>query len=604
MEPGAAAHARNDSLHEREIRSEQLLGSIWDGIRIPEILRKRGKTLRAVTPPLRIAMPAARETDRETDVVQRKERAVMTTTWKVFVSTLATTAVLLSTVSVRAEQPGKYTKPHEPFTAYGMQVRMSLVNPIDHAWQKAVQPTVFQEIAPCRLSSTLAADRYDTPWGGPSYLPNEWRMYRSRGVLETSLFVDPCSEVIPSEAIGIVGRFTVTPGDGDGEVHIDSSRPDNPNATTVFKFKKGEVLMFEAGVMFGPGGTFGVQAWHAGADITIEVLGYLLPDPAPTGQKGDKGDKGDQGYQGDQGATGAKGDKGEIGVTGAKGDKGEIGVTGAKGDKGEIGLTGAKGDKGEIGLTGAKGDKGDVGVTGAKGDKGEIGATGSKGDKGEIGATGAKGDQGVAGVKGNTGANGAKGDQGLPGIKGDTGTTGTKGDQGLPGIKGDTGATGAKGDQGLPGIKGDTGTTGAKGEQGLPGVKGDTGAKGDQGLPGVKGDTGANGAKGDTGPQGAIGPTGLAGPAGPAGPKGDKGDQAAGLTVTKGNACYPPGNNATNQVTVNDGSVHRNSVVILNYTDAGSNGNALAIISQGEGYFQTSGSPNNCFQYAVFNIAQ
>jgi hypothetical protein len=50
--------------------------------------------------------------------------------------------------------------------------------------------------------------------------------------------------------------------------------------------------------------------------------------------------------------------------------------------------------------------------------------------------------------------------------------------------------------------------------------------------------------------------------------------------------------------------VHPNSVVILNYTDAGSNGNALALISQGEGSFETSGSPNRCFQYAVFNMAQ
>ena len=109
----------------------------------------------------------------------------MNTTRKLFLSTLAAAVVLLSTVSVRAEQPDKYTRPHEPFTAYGMQVRMSLINPIDNTWQKGVQPTVFQEIAPCRLSSTLNADRYDMPWGGTSYRPNEARFYRSSGVLET-----------------------------------------------------------------------------------------------------------------------------------------------------------------------------------------------------------------------------------------------------------------------------------------------------------------------------------------------------------------------------------------------------------------------------------
>jgi hypothetical protein len=74
--------------------------------------------------------------------------------------------------------------------------------------------------------------------------------------------------------------------------------------------------------------------------------------------------------------------------------------------------------------------------------------------------------------------------------------------------------------------------------------------------------------------------------------------------VVKGNACYPPGNNANNQLTVFDASVTPSSVVILTYTDAGSNGNALSLISQGTGYFNTSGSPNQCFQYAIFNMAQ
>src|SRR5258708_2715998 len=330
-----------------------------------------------------------------------------------------------------------------------MQVRMSLVNPIDNAWQKGVQPTVFQEIAPCRLLSTRTVDRYDTPWGGSSYLPNESRFYRSRGVLETPVFVDPCSEAIPNEAIGIVGRFTVTPGGGDGEVHIDSSQPASPNATTVFKFRKGEVLMFEAGVMFGPGGTFGVETWNAGADVTIDVLGYLLPDPAPAGERGDKGEKGDTG------ATGAQGDQGVAGV------------------------------------------KGDTGATGAKGDQGVPGV------KGDTGATGAKGDHGAAGAKGDTGATGAKGDTGPAGANGPHGASGAKGDQGVAGVKGDTGATGAKGDQGVAGVKGDTGATGAKG---------DTGAQGAIGPIGHEGPAGPSGAKGDTGPQGAIGPIGHEGP--------------------------------------------------------------------------------------------
>jgi len=550
----------------------------------------------------------------------------MTSTWRLFVSTLATVAVLLSTVSVRAEQADKYVKPHEPFTAYGMQVRMSLVNPIDKTWQKSgVRPTVFQEIAPCRLLSTLSIDRYDTPWGGTTYRPNEARFYLSRGVLETPVFVDPCSEAIPMDAIGIVGRFIVTPGDGDGEVHIDSSQPASPNATTVFKFKKGEVLMFEAGVMFGPGGTFGVQTWNAGADVMIDVLGYLLPDPASAGEKGEKGDKGDQGLQGLQGNTGATGPKGDTGAKGEQGAKGDTGAIGPKGDtgaKGEQGIAGPKGDPGAKGEQGIAGPKGDTGAKGEQGAKGDTGAIGPKGD------TGAKGDQGVAGPKGDTGAKGAKGDQGLKGDTGATGPkgdTGAKGDQGLQGVKGDTGA---KGDQGLQGLKGDTGAkgeqgamgpkgdTGAKGDQGAAGPKGDTGAKGDQGTTGPKGDTGARGeqgvagpkgdtgAKGDIGPQGATGPMGHEGPMGPAGPKGDKGDPGTGLTVVKGGACYPPGNNANSQLTIQDASVTPFSVVILTYTDAGSNGNALSLVSQGTGFFSTTGSPNQCFQYAIFNMVR
>jgi hypothetical protein len=464
----------------------------------------------------------------------------MSTTRKLFVSAIAITAVLLSTASVRAEQPDKFKKPHEPFTAYGMQVRMSVVNPIDKSWQNGIQPIVFQEIAPCRLSSTLIPDHYDAPWGGPAYRPNESRHYPSRGVLETATFVNHCSETVPYEAIGIVGRFVVTPGDGDGEVHIDTSDPTGPDATTVFKFKKGEVLMFEAGVMFASDGTFGVATWNAGADVTVDILGYLLPDPAPTaGPKGDKGDRGDAGETGATGATGANGEKG---------DKGDTGATGA---------------------TGANGAKGDVGLTGDKGDQGDTGATGAKGDKGDIGANGAKGDKGDTGPKGATGEKGNKGD------KGDVGLTGAKGD------KGETGAAGAKGD------KGDIGANGAKGD------KGDTGPKGAAGEKGSKGDTGLQGPAGTMGPEGRMGP---AGPQGPPGP--------AGFTAVKGHGCYPPGNNANSQLTVYDGSVRYSSIVILNYTDAGSNGNALAIISQSAGSFQTTGSPNKCFQYVVLNAAQ
>lgn len=436
----------------------------------------------------------------------------MTSSRKSFTSIIAG-ILILSAASLRAESPDKYKKAHEPFTAYGMRVRMSIVNPINKTWEKEIQPIVFQEIAPCRLASTRIPDQYDRPWGGPSYQPNESRHYPSRGKLETVTFIDPCSESVPDEAIGIVGRFMVTPGDGDGEVHIDPNEPASPDATTVLKFRKGEVLTFEAGVMFGQDGNFGVATWSAGADVVIDVLGYLLPDPQANGG-GAKGDKGDQGDKGD------------------------------------------------------KGEKGDAGATGAQGEKG---------DKGDTGATGANGAQGLKGDKGDTGANGAQGEKGDKGDTGATGATGAQGEKGEKGDKGDTGATGATGAQGEKGDKGD------KGDTGLAGPKGD------------HGDTGAKGDKGDKGDTGALGPMGPMGPQGPVGP--------ASLTAVKGNACYPPGNNAHAELRVNDGSITWGSIIILNYTDDGSNGNALALTGQGMGYFTTTGSPNKCFQYVVLNAA-
>lgn len=432
----------------------------------------------------------------------------MASTRKSFASTLAVVAVL-ATASLRAEAPDKYKKPHEPFTAYGMQVRMSIINPINREWskEKEIQPTVFQEIAPCRLSSTIVIDKYENPWGGPGYLPNESRWYPSRGVLKTHTFENPCSDAIPDDAIGIVGRFEVKPGGGDGEVHIDPTTPSSEEAATVFPFKKGETLMFEAGVLFGPGGTFGVATWYAGADITVDVLGYLLPDPAGYGGgKGDKGDKGDQGDKGEKGDQGYKGDHGDIGPTGAKGEAGPAGPAGAIGPAGPAGEKGDKGEHGDIGPAGPAGSKGDKGD---RGDNGPAGPAGSKGDKGD------KGDVGPAGP---------------------------------------------------------------------------AGSKGDKGDRGDNGPAGPAGAKGDKGDQGPMGPQGPQGPAG-------------GLSISKGGGCYPPGNNGNNQVVVHDGAVTSNSVIVLWYTDAGSNGNAQAITAQGWGYFQTTGSPNKCFGYAVLNAS-
>jgi hypothetical protein len=256
--------------------------------------------------------------------------------------------------------------------------------------------------------------------------------------------------------------------------------------------------------------------------------------------RGEKGDRGERGFQGEKGDTGAQGLKGDTGAQGAQGLQGE------KGDRGEQGL---KGDKGDAGAQGLKGEKGDTGAQGLKGDKGETGAQGLKGDKGETGAQGLKGD------KGETGA------QGLKGEKGDTGAQGLKGD------KGDTGAQGLKGD------------------------KGDKGATGDRGLQGEKGATGA---------QGPIGPMG------PQGPAGKDGKDAScstccngGITMASGSATFPPPGN----ITIYNGAAKANSVIMLVYKDV-SNGNALAVVSQANGVFTCSGSPNKPFRYVILNYPE
>jgi hypothetical protein len=497
--------------------------------------------------------------------------------------TLFTSAVLTIALAagghLRADQPDKFTKPHEPFTAYGMQVRMAIINPINNS-NADYETTVFQEIAPCRLTSTISLDAYASAWGGPSYQANESRRYMGRGYLGSETFVNPCSDAIPTKAIGLIARFSVTSTAGDGEIHIDSTNASRAEAATVLKFHKGQALMFEAGVLFAPDGSFDVATWYAGADVTIDVLGYLAPDPALTtgaqGPQGEKGDKGDKGETGISGTAGAQGPKGDTGARGDKGDTGAAGPQGAQGPKGDTGAIGAQGTQGP------KGDTGSIGAQGPQGPKGDTGATGAQGTQGPKGDTGSIGAQGAQGPKGDTGSVGA---QGAQGPKGDTGAVGAQG------------AQGPKGDTGLAGAQGPKGDTGAVGPQGANGAKGDAGARGDKGDKGDKGD---NGAAGVAGPQGPMGPQGAQGPQGPQGNPGH--DGLNGMTANKGGACYPPGNNANSVVSVQDASITANSIIMLNYTDADSKGQAQALVSQGAGHFETTGSPNTCFQYVVINV--
>lgn len=104
-----------------------------------------------------------------------------------------------------------------------------------------------------------------------------------------------------------------------------------------------------------------------------------------------------------------------------------------------------------------------------------------------------------------------------------------------------------------------SGGVGATGPQGPIGPTGPTGPTGPQGNAGLIGPTGATGA---TGPQGSIGPSGPPGATGPVGAQGPKGD---------------PGNDATINVSTQDGSVTGNPNFFIYPNDSISLSSTLSI---------------------------
>lgn len=89
-----------------------------------------------------------------------------------------------------------------------------------------------------------------------------------------------------------------------------------------------------------------------------------------------------------------------------------------------------------------------------------------------------------------------------------------------------------------------------------------------------------------------MGPQGLQGPAGQNGKDGK--DGKAGVIMSSGGNTFPP----PGQIQINDSNVTPGSFIILQYSEV-SNGNAIAVASQGNGWFIASGSPNKPFQYVV-----
>jgi hypothetical protein len=349
------------------------------------------------------------------------------------------------------------TTTHNPYTVRGVQIRTNLLPEVSTSaystmeLSEAVGPTLFQELVPCRFVSTLDPDQYPDRWGGQAFQISESRVYQPIGYLAEGGFKNPCSELVPENAVALAVRLASYQPGGNGSVYL------NPITTQTFGqpallFKQGYDTLQEATVVL-KNRQFVVTTAEQTTELTIDIIGFFIPDEfVGKGAQGEKGDKGDQGSQGVAGAQGEKGAQGERGEQGPQGIAGAQGEKGAQGDRGEQGLAGAQGEKGE------KGDNGVAGAQGEKGDKGDQGVAGAQGEKGD------KGEQGLAGAKGE------KGDQGEQGLAGAKGEKGDKGETGARGLQGDRGLQGEHGSQGERGTQGPQGPMGPQGPQGVPGI--------------------------------------------------------------------------------------------------------------------------------------
>ena len=460
------------------------------------------------------------------------------------------------------DEPRSLRETHEPLTFKGFRVRSNIAIPIPSFWGPRVVsmgPALFQEVPPCQFISTLEADHYPAPWGGPAFRKDESRSYQVTGFLEDGDWQNPCSYVVPGNALAVAVRVYVRQPDGDGTVYLAPAAWAPTAGLPILAYHKGDAVV-EEGAMMIRGGGFTLSSFGAGTDLTVDLLGYFLGDPDAAGPQGEQGPAGPQGSTGPIGPAGPQGPKGDPGLQGIQGETGPIGPQGLKGDPGIQGI------QGETGPAGPQGLKGDPGIQGIQGETGPIGPQGPKGDPG------------IQGIQGETGPQGAKGD---PGIQGPIGLTGEQGPQSPQGPAGPQGLQGIQGDPGPQGQTGAQGEAGPAGPQGEAGPTGSTGATGPQGLTGPEG------------PQGLQGPIGLTGPTGPEGPRGPAGE---GITFLSGVQTFPPGG----QITINNASISATSLLIVNYVN-GSKGNACAVDDQGDGWATFSGSPNKQFRYIVID---
>lgn len=335
------------------------------------------------------------------------------------VITMVASFALVSTASAQMET-------HNPYTVRGLQIRTNLIPEETASAYSTMEvdeigPTLFQEMVPCRFVSTLDRDQYPVRWGGFAFQVSESRIYHPIGYLVEDQFRNPCSELIPSTAVALSLRIASYQPQGNGSVYLAPAAVPNYNRAALL-FKQNSDTQQEANVIL-EDQAFVVTVADQATELTIDIIGYFIPDPLVYAAKGDKGDRGERGERGEMGPAGPQGNAGAAGERGEKGEKGD------KGDAGVAGAQGAKGDKGDAGVAGAqgeKGDKGDAGVAGAqgeKGDKGDAGVAGARGEKGDKGDAGAQGAQGPMGPMGPQGPQGEQGPQGVPGLVMYTGTS-------------------------------------------------------------------------------------------------------------------------------------------------------------------------------------
>ena len=89
-----------------------------------------------------------------------------------FRSVVAPLILLLAIGAYGYAQTSGHSTPQEPFTIQGFGVRTALQINVD-GHTRTMPAAVFQAMAPCRLVSTLEADHYPAPWGGPAFAANE-----------------------------------------------------------------------------------------------------------------------------------------------------------------------------------------------------------------------------------------------------------------------------------------------------------------------------------------------------------------------------------------------------------------------------------------------